>query len=514
MGATVSDNRKIARNTLFLYIRMGLVLLVSLYTTRVVLRVLGTEDYGIYNVVCGLVAIFSVLNTTLSSGINRFYNVEIGKGENGSIKGVYNAALRIQFILALAIIALVEFIGLWYLNNKMVIPEERLGIAHIIFQLSAVTLILSIIQAPYSAAIMAYEKMDYYAIVSIIDVILKLGFVIALQFISYDKLFVYGVLMTIISVINFLLYYLYSKIRFREIRFANTVDLEIVKSMATFSVWMILDPVAYMIRGQGCNMVLNLFKGPIINAAYGISNQIAGAVDQFTGAVSTAFRPQIIQSYSSGNFSRTKNLMYSMSKINFVLELAISVPVIYEVECLLKIWLGDFPDYTVQFTVFILIVKTINTLNSPITTVMMAVGRIKLYMLLSFIVISSILPLTYLFLKWGYSPTSMYIIMLILTVVNQIVSILVLHKVFKVFNIRTYLREVILPCAVQATIVFAGVGACALIMPSSLAVFILLFLVSVLISTASAYLIVFNNAERNMFHQGFSKMLSKITKRR
>lgn len=513
MDTSISSNKRIARNTLFLYLRMGLVLLVSLYTTRVVLRVLGTEDYGIYNVVCGLVAIFSVLNTTLSSGINRFYNVEIGKGEDGSVKRVYNAALRIQFLLALIIIALVEILGLWYLDNKMIIPEGRLDTAHIIFQLSTITLILSILQAPFSAAIMAYEKMDYYALVSIIDVILKLGFVIALQFICYDKLLVYGALMTFISIFNFLLYYIYSKIKFKDLRFTRFIDLKEAKSMASFSVWMILDPVAYMIRGQGCNMVLNLFRGPIINAAYGISNQIAGAVDQFTGAVSTAFRPQIIQSYSSGDYRRTKKLMYSMSKINYILELSITVPVIYEVQCLLRIWLGDFPDFTIPFTIFILIVKTINTLNSPITTVMMAVGKIKLYMILSFIVISSILPLTYLFLKWGYSPVSMYIIMLTLTIVNQIISVFILQEIFEPFNAKEYLKDVAIPCVFQTVIVFVGVGAFAFVMPSTFFVFTILFSVSILLSTISAYHIVFNSAERMMFQQGISKLLSRFIKR-
>lgn len=511
---SVASNRRIARNTLFLYVRMGLVLIVSLYTMRVVLRVLGTEDYGIYNVVCGAISMFSILNTTLSSGINRFYNAEIGKGDEGNVTGVYNAALRIQAILAVLVIFLIEVIGVWYLNNIMVIPEDRLRVANIIFQLSTITLILSIIQAPYSAAIMAYEKMDYYAIVSIIDVLLKFAFVLSLQYISLDKLLLYGGLMVIISLIDFFLYYIYAKLRFCKLKFKSGADFRTVKSMASFSFWMILDPAAYMIRGQGCNMLLNFFRGPLINAAYGISNQVAGAVDQFSGAVFTAFRPQIIQSYSSGEFSRTKNLMYSMSKINYVLKLAIAVPIIFEVECLLKLWLGEFPDFTIQFTMVVLCVKTIDTLNSPITTVMMAIGHIKTYMLISFIVVGSILPLTYFFLKWGYSPTSMYVIMLVLTVINQIASVLILRNNFEAFNIREYVKEVILPCVIQTFIVCIGVGILASVLSESFLVFIALFVISVLISSISAYTFVFNSVEKSMIRQGCDLVISKLFKLR
>ena len=269
-----------------------------------------------------------------------------------------------------------------------------------------------------------------------------------------------------------------------------------------------------MIRGQGCNMLLNFFRGPLINAAYGISNQVAGAVDQFSGAVFTAFRPQIIQSYSSGEFSRTKNLMYSMSKINYVLKLAIAVPIIFEVECLLKLWLGEFPDFTIQFTMVVLCVKTIDTLNSPITTVMMAIGHIKTYMLISFIVVSSILPLTYFFLKWGYSPTSMYVIMLVLTVINQIASVLILRNNFETFNIQEYLKEVILPCIIQTFMVCIGVGVLAAILSESFLEFMVLFVISILISSLSAYTFVFNSVEKSMIRQGCDLVISKLFKSR
>ena len=498
-----STSNKILRNTIFLYIRMGLVLIVSLYTTRVVLHTLGVEDYGLYNVVCGLVSIFGVLNTTLSSGINRFYNFEIGK--NGNVKDVYNAAIRVQFAISLIIILLVEIIGIWYLNEKMVIPDGRLKIANIIFQFSIISLLLSILQTPYSAAILAYEKMDYYALVSIIDVFLKLAFVFLLQLISIDKLLLYGLLNTIISILNFFMYYGYAKKRFIEIQYSKIYNKEFLKSMTTFSFWLMLDPIAYTIRGQGCNMVLNLFRGTILNAAYTISNQIGSAIDQFTGAVSMAFRPQIIQSYSSRDYYKTKALMFRMSKIIFILELALSVPIICKIDYILSIWLGDYPPFTALFTALILIVKTINTLNSPITTVIMAIGNVRYYMILSCIIVSSILPLTYVFLSLGYSPISMYIIMLVLTIINQIVAINVLKRNFDLFDIHDYLVKIVLPCLIQAVVVFVAIYCLSFVLNSTFINLILLVLTSIILSGITSYIFVFDKNEKEIFIQFLNK---------
>lgn len=491
---------------------MLLVLIVSLYTTRVVLDVLGVEDYGIYNVVYGLVSILSVLNVTLSGGINRFYNYEIGKGSSGSVKNVFNAAVRIQTVLAVVIVFLVEIVGVWYLNNKMVIPFERLNIANVIFQFSAISLLLSILQTPYTAAILAYEKMDYYALVSVVDVVAKLIFTVSLRYINLDKLLVYCTFITLMSVINFLLYYTYARINFTQLRLSKCYDRDMLKKMTSFSVWMILDPIAYTVRGQGCNLVLNFFKGPILNAAYGISNQISGALNQFTGAVFTAFRPQIIQSYSSGDAARTINLMFSMSKINFVIQLALSVPVIYEINYILSIWLEEVPEFTISFTIYILLIKIFDTFNTPITTVILATGKIKTYMLTSFFIISFTLPLTYVSLKQGYSPVSMYQIMLILTLINQFSSVIILRLVFSDFKIIEYFKKVIFPCLGQMIILFGTLGGVSQVFEPTFARVIIMGLLSVIISCFSAYYLVFNDVEKGYFNMFCSQLRARILK--
>lgn len=264
------NNKRIARNTLFLYIRMGVVMLIALYTTRVVLQVLGNEDYGVYNVVCGFVAMFGIFNTCFSTSINRFYNYEIGKNTDNGVRNVYNSAVLIQIVLAIVIVLIVEIIGSWYINYKMVLPVERLITAKWIFHFSMFSVFLTIMQAPYSAAVMAYEKMDYYALVSIIDAFVKLGFIIMLQFLSGDKLLIYGVLMCLVSLINFLMYFVYCRLNFSQIRLHHVKDKKMVKSMLSFAGWSSLDPAAYMARDQGINMVLNSFFGPVVNAAQGL----------------------------------------------------------------------------------------------------------------------------------------------------------------------------------------------------------------------------------------------------
>lgn len=330
-----SSNKRIAKNTIFLYIRMLFVMIITLYTTKVVLKVLGVVDYGIYNVVCGFVSLFAFLNTSLTTGTNRFYNYAIGKNDKQQETDVYNASLRIQIIILFCAIVISESIGLWYLYNKMVIPVDRLSTAFWIFQFSVISLCLLILQIPYSAAVIAHEKMNFYAVVSIIDAAMKLVFVVLLQYVQYDKLLFYGFLMLVTSATNFIFNWVYSMFKFENIRLDRRVNKEIFRGLFSFSLWSFLDPITVTCRGQGCNMVLNAFFGPVVNAAYGISNQISGAIDGFTNNLSIAFRPQIIQSYSSGEYSRTKALFYSMSRINYMLHLMLIIPVAFSISYIL-----------------------------------------------------------------------------------------------------------------------------------------------------------------------------------
>ena len=506
-------NKRIAKNTLFLYIRMGLVMFISLYTTRVVLNVLGVVDYGIYNVVCGFVSMFNVFNTCLTTGTNRYYNYAIGKKEENGVQKVFNASIRIQLILLLLVVILIESVGLWYINNKMVIPLERLNVANWIFQYAVFSLIVLMFQTPYSAAVLAYEKMDFYAIVGIVDVLLKLGFVLLLKFVSYDKLLFYGVLMTVVSLVNFLMYYIYVRNMFKEVRFSLFVDKPTFKSLFSFTAWSLLDPITLMLKGQGSNMVLNLFFGPIVNAAYGISQQISNAIDGFTSNLSIAFRPQIIQSYSSGDYYRTKNLMYGMSKINFIFHSILIIPVLFELDFLLNLWLGnDYPAYTIPFTIFILFIATLNCLHAPISTVMVATGKIKRIKTISLLIIGSVVPIGYFLFKVGLAPTAIFVLLTFLTVINILVGAYIMSQEFPIVDFKDYLKTIFLPCVLFLVAILIIPFAISHLIPSSWYRLFFLAIISTVVAVIIGYRFVLNNTEKNLAKsllKGFSSLIKK-----
>ena len=509
MIAVSSNNKRIARNTLFLYLRMILVLLVSLYTTRVVLNALGVVDYGIQNVVAGFVSMFAFLNTSMSNGIQRFYNFKIGKEGEGSTTKVYNTALLIQGLLAVVIIVLLETVGLWYLNTKMVIPAERMVMARWVYQFSVLSLVFVIMQIPYSSAIMAYERMDYYAIVSVVDVVLKLGFAIWLPHAPLDKLFVYGFYMMAISAVNFLMYYVYSKRHFKTLRFHSVYHKELFKEMLTFSGWNIFGTFAYVLKGQGLNVLLNAFFGPIVNAARGVSSMISSAIQGFSVNIAISFRPQTVQSYAEGNLSRVKNLMFSLSKLCYIMLFTLSLPVIIELSYILHLWLGEaVPDYTIPFTVLILVIMILSSLNTPLSQVVHATGNMKHYQIGTSIVICAILPVAWIVLKLGGNPNSVYYVSMAMTIINQAVCMIFLKKVF-LYSIREYIKKVIGPCTVVTLLAPIMPMGLHYIMPSSFLRLIVVTITGVGGTALTSYFLVLNEYEKNMIGDFIHKLIKK-----
>lgn len=510
MQNNISKNNRIAKNTLFLYLRMGIVLIVALYTTRIVLSNLGVMDYGIYNVVCGFVTMFSFLNATLSSSVNRFYNYEIGKKSFLGVEEVYNNSLRIQGALAVAILIIVEIIGVWYINTQMQIPISRLSTANCIFQFSILSLVFTIFQTPFIAAILAYERMNYYAIVSIIDVILKLFIAFAISFSSTDKLWLYGLLIMLISIVDFFLYYFYSKMKFRNLRFRRSINKRMFRDMLSFTGWSFLNPLAYTSRSQGCNIVLNYYFGPIVNAAYAITNQVASAIDSFSMSVSVAARPQLIQSYSSGDLNRAEKLFYSTSKIMFVLIAMLSLPVIFNIDYILNLWLGgNVPEQTSLFCIFIMAVKLVDSLNPSCSNLILATGNIKSYMLISSFVILSIIPLSILVIPLTNNAVTLFVIMLICTIINQAVSVIVLSKVFAKIELLLYTKNIVIPC-LFILIISSMLNYVVLqtMLDSYLRIIILCIAPFIIISILS-YFLLFSNNERLIL----KNMIRNIVKR-
>ena len=446
MTDNTSENKKIARNTIFLYGRMIFVLFVSLYTTRVVLNVLGVTDYGIFNVVGGFVSMFAFLNSAMNNTTQRYFNYDRSRGNLDTLKITYSTALQIQILLAAVTFFLLETFGIWYINNIMVIPVERLAAANWVFQFSVLSLVLLVIQIPFSAAIISHEKMDYYAIVSILDVVLKLVTVIVLPFVSYDKLIFYGLFTIMVSFMDFILYYIYAKKNFQEIDYRNVFDKNKFKEMLSFTGWNLFGAFAFTLQGQGLNVLVNSFFGPVVNAARGVAFQIQGAINGFSENIATAFRPQLVESYAKRDYKRTQSLMFSMSKFCYIMVFVLSAPVLIELHNILNLWLdGTIPDYTIPFTFLVVINMLVSCLNLPISQTVQATGKVKYYQILRSIVVASTLPIAWLFLECGANATSVFWTTLLISIVNQPLSMAILHKNFE-YGYLQYIKEVINPC--------------------------------------------------------------------
>lgn len=503
-----ASNHKIAKNTIFLYLRLVVVMLVNLYTTRVVLEVLGVSDYGVYNVVCGFVSMFGVLNTSLSNGVQRFYNYELGKGGEDAVVKVFNTSITIQVALSIILFIALETIGTWYLNTKMDIPLDRVEAANYIFQFSILSMMFVVLQVPYNAAIIAYERMDFYAIVSILDVSIKLIVVILLPFLNGDKLIIYGLLLSLVGLLNFILYYGYCKRNFVHLKFRRIFDWGLFKTMFTFSGWTLFDSFAYMMKGQGVNILLNAFFGAVVNAANGIATQVSFAIQSLALNLTLAFKPQLTQSYAQGEYTRTESLMFSLSKISYTLVCIISIPIIVDLHFILELWLGNnIPNYTIIFTRLSIIMMIISVLNTPITQVVHATGKMRQYHLTSGFIICCILPISWLFLKLGFPAESVFYVGIVLIVINQVACTLILERLFK-YSIYKYLREVILFCILIIPAPLFISNYIYSLLPEGIIRLFVIFITNTFLICASALMLLNKNDQKTMFSI-FSNILKK-----
>lgn len=424
---------------------MFIVLCVNLYSTRIVLENLGVTDYGVYNVVSGFVSLFMFINASLSNAIQRFYNFEIGQNAESSLSKIFSTALLIQFVIIIIVLTLSETLGLWYLNNKMVIPPDRVLTAKYVYQLSIVSFILVILQSPYSAAVLAFEKMDYYAIVSVIVTVLKMIAAVSLPYCKEDRLLIYVILLLIVSMIEFLLYAIYVKIKFCSIKLVRLKEYSLLKSMWAFSGWNTFGTFSSIMKEQGVNLILNFFCGPVVNAARGIAVQVNGGIQSFVSNITIPVRPQVIKSYAEGDINRTMELTFVISKLSSYFLYSLSLPIIVEINFILHIWLGNnIPEYTSSFVAIIILTSFLTNLNAAISGVVHASGKMKLYQLTtSFAGLLSV-PLAYLVLRAFGNPNWALLITFFMMFVVQVVSLFVL-KVIVTFSIQSYLKMVIFP---------------------------------------------------------------------
>lgn len=486
---------------------MVFILFVSLYTSRVFLNVLGVEDYGISNVVAGFVSMFSFLNTALANGIQRFYNSELGR--NGEITKVYNTALIIQGVIALCVVVLLETVGLWYLYDKMVIPENRFKTALWLYQFSTISSAIVILQSPYAAAVMAYERMNVYAAISIIEVVFKLGFALALPYINADSLLVYGVFYMSLSILSFLLYFIYCKIEFKELCFKKSYDKSMFKDMISFSGWNLLGTFACMLREQGLNVILNLFFGPIINAARGIAYQVSSALQGFVSNLSLAAKPQMVQSFAAGDPCRTMKLMFSMSKLSFIFLFVLSVPIIFNIDYILHLWLGDVvPEHTANFVILVIITNFMNNLNAPLSNVAYATGKMRKYEMTFSILNILIIPISFVALKFGALPEAAFIIYLVMTIIVQLGCLLVL-RVQVSLSLLLYLKSLIIPIITVSIITLPIIYIIHYFLPHNLIGIAIEYVTVIIVSGALFYYFVLNTSEKSVV----SRLILKFIKR-
>ena len=440
-----NNNKRIAKNTLLLYLRMLFTMIVSLYTSRVVLNTLGVEDFGIYNVVGGVVAMFSFLSGSLGGASSRYITYGLGVGNLKHLIKVFSNIVLIHFCLAIIVVLLAETIGLWFLYHKMQIPLSRISAAIWVYQYSVITLFISIMSIPYNAIIIGHERMSAFAYISILDVILKLVVAYILVILPFDKLKIYGGLLCVIQVINQLMYWRYCKIHFKESTFHFVWDKSLFQEIVIYAGWTMNGNLAVIGYVQGLNVLLNLFFSPIVNASRGIAVQVQGVAQKFCNSFQMALNPQLTKSYAQGNLEYMHQLIVSSSKYSFFLVLFISIPIMFEAKYILNLWLGIVPDHTVNFVRLVLMTSILGALANPIKTSIHATGKIKRFQIIEGSLLLSIVPIAYLLLKYfQMKPESVFIVHLIIEIIAQTIRVYIVLPEIKM-EYSNYVKNVIRP---------------------------------------------------------------------
>ena len=506
MTDVAANNRRIAKNTMMLYFRMLLIMAVSFYTSRVVLQTLGVVDYGIYNVVGGIVAMFGFLNSAMSSSTQRYLTFELGRGDTERLKKVFVTSVNIHIMISVIVFVLAETIGLWLLYNKMTIPVERFNAAFWVYQCSILSTMIMFISVPYNATIIAHEKMSAFAYISILEVVLKLLIVYLLLIGDIDKLILYAVLMLTVQVIIRFIYNIYCKRHFEETKYSFLFDRPLFKEMLSFSGWNLWGNMAAVAFTQGLNILLNMFFGPVVNAARGVAVQVQQTVTQFSMNFQTAINPQITKSYAIEDYEYMHSLIFRSSRFTFFLLLCICLPVFMEAEALLGIWLKEVPEYSAVFLRIILCVTIVDALANPLMISAQATAHIKIYQSVVGGILLTILPIAYVVLKLGGNPQSVFIVHLLICTIAFIVRLFIIRPMIRL-SLTKYIKEVIVRCAVVGICAGAVSFAVNILLDSSLFSSIMECCISVLSVAVFSFMIGMTKNERDLI---INKIKSKF----
>lgn len=495
MTNTTENNKRIAKNTLLLYVRMLFMMAVSLYTSRVVLNALGVEDFGIYNVVGGVVAMFSVVSASLSSSISRFITYELGKGNQENLNKIFSSAVTIQIGLAGIIILLAETIGIWFLNVKMNIPEIRMEAANWVFQFSILTFAINLISVPYNASIIAHEKMSAFAYISILEAIGKLAIAYLIVVSPMDKLIFYAILMCIVALIVRFTYGNYCKRHFSECTYHFIWDKQLLKQMFSFAGWNFIGASSVVLRDQGGNIIINLFCGPSVNAARSIAFQVSNTINQFVTNFMTALNPQITKSYATANKEYMMTLIFKGARFSFYMLLFISLPILINTHYLLELWLKIVPNHTASFVQLILIFAISESISHPLITAMLATGKIRNYQIIVGGLQMMNLPLSYIFLHFGFFPEIVIVIAIFISQCCLIARLLLLRKMIGI-SIHQYIKKVYLNIIIVSITSTILPFIASLYIKDTFIGFIFLCIIATSSTIISIYLFGFNKEER------------------
>lgn len=438
------DNKRVAKNTVYMYIRMAFSMLVGLYTSRVVLQVLGVEDFGLYNVIGGIISLFTVLNAALINTTSRFITISLAKGDVKDTRQIFNMAFLLHLFVGIFIVMLGETVGLWYLHSKLVIPEGREVAAEWLYQFTIISAFLTTINVPYNAVVIAHEKINVYAIIQIIDVVLRLVIVLLLQVAPFDELIFYALLVLLVTVFKISLNFIYSHRKFVEVRFLFYWSWKLFKEIFKFIGWALVGNFSHMFYTQGINLMLNAFCGPAVNAARGITVHVQGVVAQMANNVQTAINPQIMKTYATDNFDRMHMLICASSRYCYYLLFIIALPIMLEADYILHLWLGIVPEHTVNFIRLTLVIVLLDAFINPMFTANLATGNLNLYYIP--ISINSILFMfiTYFAIRDTGVPESVFICYLGMVLLGVIVRMFVMRKQIHLPK-RIYIKKAVLP---------------------------------------------------------------------
>lgn len=509
MTNTSATNKRIAKNTLLLYVRTLFIMLVTLYTSRVVLNTLGVTDYGIYNVVGGVVAMFGFINGSMSSATQRYITFALGKGDKKNLQKVFSTALQIHVLIAVLIIILGETVGLWFMYTQMQIPADRMDAAFWVLQCSIVSTAVMIISVPYNADIIAHEKMSAFAYISILEAVLKLTIVFALVLSPFDRLIFYAFLILAVQLLIRFCYNNYCNRHFEESKYRHIRDKALFKEMTGFAGWSMFGNLAGVLFGQGLNMLLNVFFGPVVNAARAVAVQVQSAIQQFVGNFQMALNPQITKTYAKGEMDEMHKLMFRSARFSFYLLFFLSLPVLFETEFILTVWLKTVPNNTVMFLRIMICISLIYTLSNPLMVANQATGKVRKYQAICGSILLMILPVSYVCLNLGCPAYSVFIVHFVMEAIAQLARMIMLRPLIGIRivdyikNIYTRIVAVVALSVLVPFVVYEN-------MDDTVVRFFAMCLICILSVSTVAYIVGLSKSEREFVKTKAITMMNKV----